>query len=127
MPGLFQSTVRAAERIRIANTIAADPCPAKFRLLTPFNVRLFEPAKTRDLRLGGFTLAGVGEVAMVALPLGTARPEPTTETISIVDYSGQWLAYDIKSVEALRGTDCYNLGLAIRRARPTGSSPTVVG
>ncbi len=127
--GISPSTIRDAERTRLVNTINADPSAARFSPgggLTAFdlNVRMSEPSKSREGRIGGFGLS-VQMVALIAFPLGTARPEPARDFISIVDYSGEWLAYDLKSVEPLRGTDCYNLGLAARRTKPTGNAPVV--
>lgn len=127
------TTLRLAERRRTEAFIAALPCAARLhrsaangggsRLLP---IRTAEPQKARDLRLGGLE-STIDLEGHVALPLGSPAPQPQKEFFDVVDIAGEYRAYAIVTVQALRGVDCYRVTLRARKDAPTATRPTLPG
>lgn len=123
------TSVRTAERRRIIAVIAAEPTPARL-LRTVANgsarlelsVRASEPSKVREMRQGGFDPT-IELECQIALPLASPRPEAEREFMEVADHSGEFRTYTIGTVKALRGLDCYLLGLKSRKNAPTGQRP----
>lgn len=119
---------RLADRRKWLLWIAAQPSPARF-LRTAANggeitlsVRTSEPAKSREMRLGGF-IPTVELQCWVVLPIGALRPSPEKEFIAIVDLDQEYRTYAIEKATALLGTGCYQLLLKSRPSAPLSDPP----
>jgi hypothetical protein len=118
------ATQRAAHRQATINRIAAWPAAARFRGIPDLQVFASAPRKMRDVRAAG-AWALTDLEAEIALPLDQKRPEPEQEIIEIVDQSGDYVAYTVSIVEALRGERCFKLGLRARASKPVLQAPQV--
>jgi hypothetical protein len=116
--------VRMAERSKLLGWISAQPSAASFRRSEanggPIDlvVRTTEPKKSREMKQGGFD-PRIDTEAWVVLPLGTTAPIAAKEFLIITDLAGDRRSFEIISATALRGRDCWQLGLNSRGTRPT--------
>lgn len=114
-------TRRMAERRLIEAKIAATPSPTRFRTHA-LNVLLFDPAKSRELKIGGFGANWSGD-CYIALPLSdTKPPESEKEIIEIQDWSGVTHGYTVTVVTPLLALNCYRLSLRPRSMKPQRSA-----
>jgi hypothetical protein len=107
------ATRRAAERRQLEAKVTAYPSPVRFRTHA-LNVLLFDPAKAREMKVGGFGANWSGDCYLVLPLTDTKPPESETELIDIQDWSGSTHAYMVTVVTPLFAENCYRLSLRPR-------------